>query len=308
MNFAIIGASGNVGRKTIEILEKSKITIDNLFLVASSKSSGKKFKFNNDSPLNDSGIFESYHSEIDGKHIWEVNKLIPKILSEKKSNEFNYAGYIEGNKIMSGDGNVIVTDGFTGNIALKTAEGTANFIMKEVKNSMTSNLYGKVLSFLNIKNLKNEGDSVGGIIKCIIKNCPTGLGEPVFDKIEALLAHTMMSIPATKGFEIGSGFNCATQNGSNHNDVWMFNHNNQKPMTKTNNNGGVIGGISNGMDIVFKVAFKPPATILKTQTNIQQKREEIKEEVIQSKPEFKNKYTKFTASNCPIIPIHLRVI
>ena len=90
----------------------------------------------------------------------ETIKGAYKILSEKKSNEFNFAGYIEGNKIMSGDVNVIVTDGFTGNIALKTAEGTANFIMKEVRNSMTSNLYGKVLSFLNIKNIKKIKDKL----------------------------------------------------------------------------------------------------------------------------------------------------
>ena len=90
----------------------------------------------------------------------ETIKSAYKILSEKKNNEFNFAGYIEGNNIMSGDVNVIVTDGFTGNIALKTAEGTANFIMKEVKNSMTSNLYGKVLSFLNIKNLKKVKDKL----------------------------------------------------------------------------------------------------------------------------------------------------
>ena len=90
----------------------------------------------------------------------ETIKSAYKILSEKKSNEFNFSGYIEGNNIMSGDVNVIVTDGFTGNIALKTAEGTANFIMKEVKNSMTSNLYGKVLSFLNIKNLKKIKDKL----------------------------------------------------------------------------------------------------------------------------------------------------
>ena len=90
----------------------------------------------------------------------EIIKGAHKILSEKKNNEFNFSGYIEGNNIMSGDVNVIVTDGFTGNIALKTAEGTANFIMKEVKNSMTSNLYGKVLSFLNIKNIKKVKDKL----------------------------------------------------------------------------------------------------------------------------------------------------
>ena len=90
----------------------------------------------------------------------ETIKSAYKILNEKKKNEFIFAGYIEGNNIMSGDVNVIVTDGFTGNIALKTAEGTANFIMKEVKNSMTSNFYGKVLSFLNLKNLKKVKDKL----------------------------------------------------------------------------------------------------------------------------------------------------
>ena len=80
--------------------------------------------------------------------------------NQKKNSEFNFAGYIEGNNIMSGDVNVIVTDGFTGNIALKTAEGTANFIMNEVKSSMTSNFYGKVLSFLNIKNLRKVKDKL----------------------------------------------------------------------------------------------------------------------------------------------------
>ena len=90
----------------------------------------------------------------------EIIKGAHKILSEKGNNEFNFVGYIEGNNIMSGDVNVIVTDGFTGNIALKTAEGTANFIMKEVKNSMTSNFYGKVLSFLNLKNLKKVKDKL----------------------------------------------------------------------------------------------------------------------------------------------------
>ena len=119
----------------------------------------------------------------------------------------------------------------------------------------------------NIENyiisLKKNGDSTGGKIKCIIQNCPKGLGEPVFDKMEALLAHAMMSIPATKGFEIGSGFDCIEQLGSEHNDCWYKDENEAK--TYSNNNGGIIGGISNGMDIYFNVAFKPPATILKDQ-------------------------------------------
>lgn len=111
-----------------------------------------------------------------------------------------------------------------------------------------------------ILKLKENGNSVGGKITCIVQNCPIGLGEPVFDKLEAQLAKAMLSIPSTKGFEIGSGFRCVEMYGSEHNDPWIFENN--KFITKTNNNGGVIGGISNGQDIIFSVAFKPPATIL----------------------------------------------
>jgi chorismate synthase len=114
-----------------------------------------------------------------------------------------------------------------------------------------------------ILDLKNKGDSVGGKVSCVIRNCPRGLGEPVFNKLEAELARAMLSIPATKGFEIGSGFKCVEMNGSKHNDPWLFD--NADFYTETNNNGGVIGGISNGEDIYFSVAFKPPATILMDQ-------------------------------------------
>lgn len=113
-----------------------------------------------------------------------------------------------------------------------------------------------------ILDLKNKGDSVGGKVSCVIRNCPRGLGEPVFNKLEALLAKAMLSIPATKGFEIGSGFSCVEMNGSTHNDPWLYD---TDFYTETNNNGGVIGGISNGEDIYFSVAFKPPATILMDQ-------------------------------------------
>ena len=112
-----------------------------------------------------------------------------------------------------------------------------------------------------ISELKSKGDSIGGIIQCNIIGCPKGLGEPVFDKLEALLAHAMMSIPATKGIEFGSGFECVNQKGSIHNDPW-YQNNKGEILTKSNNSGGIIGGISNGMDINMNVAFKPPATIL----------------------------------------------
>lgn len=108
--------------------------------------------------------------------------------------------------------------------------------------------------------LKEKGDSVGGVVGCVVRNCPQGLGEPVFDKLQATLAHAVMSIPAAKGFEIGSGFGAAELRGSQHNDPWARDISG-KVTTVTNNSGGIVGGISTGMDIVIRTAFKPPATI-----------------------------------------------
>ena len=110
-----------------------------------------------------------------------------------------------------------------------------------------------------VEDSKNKGNSVGGIIECVIRNAPIGLGEPIFDKLEADLSKAMMSINATKGFEIGSGFEGTKIFGSQHNDEFIIS--NKKILTKTNNSGGIQGGISNGMPIVFRVAFKPTSTI-----------------------------------------------
>lgn len=110
-----------------------------------------------------------------------------------------------------------------------------------------------------ILDLKNKGNSTGGTIMCICRNVPTGLGEPCFDKLEAQLSHAMLSIPSTKAFEIGSGFEGTKLTGYEHNDLFDFDG--SKLFTQTNNSGGVQGGISNGSDIIFKVGFKPPATI-----------------------------------------------
>lgn len=120
---------------------------------------------------------------------------------------------------------------------------------------------------------KNEGDSLGGSITCVIQNTPAGLGEPVFDKLQADLAKAMLSINATKGFEYGSGFEGTKLKGSQHNDSFINDDNTVK--TTTNNSGGIQGGISNGMDIYCKVAFKPTATISKQQHTINQKGESI---------------------------------
>lgn len=107
---------------------------------------------------------------------------------------------------------------------------------------------------------RDKKDSIGGTVTCVIKNVPVGLGEPCFDKLEAKLAHAMLSIPATKGFEIGSGFRGTEVPGSKHNDAFIH-AGNGKLSTVTNNSGGIQGGISNGENIYFKVAFKSPATI-----------------------------------------------
>ncbi|KAK4705303.1 chorismate synthase, partial [Phenoliferia sp. Uapishka_3] len=111
---------------------------------------------------------------------------------------------------------------------------------------------------------RDAGDSIGGTVSCVIRKCPVGLGEPVFDKLEAMLAHAMLSIPATKGFEIGSGFKGTELAGSDHNDAFVKKADGSLG-TSTNRSGGVQGGISNGENIYFKVAFKSPATIAKAQ-------------------------------------------
>jgi len=127
---------------------------------------------------------------------------------------------------------------------------------------------------------RDAQDSIGGTVTCVVRNCPTGLGEPCFDKLEAKLAHAMLSIPATKGFEIGSGFGGAQLPGSIHNDAFIKAPAvpaGQRPSasvprprltTKTNNSGGIQGGISNGAPIYFNVAFKPAATIGQAQTTV----------------------------------------
>jgi len=111
----------------------------------------------------------------------------------------------------------------------------------------------------HIEAVRDAHDSTGGTVSCVCRGVPAGWGEPVFDKLEAMLAHAMLSIPASKGFEIGSGFAGTTMRGSEHNDVFV--HKRGMLGTATNYSGGVQGGISNGEPIVFKLAFKPPATI-----------------------------------------------
>ena len=115
----------------------------------------------------------------------------------------------------------------------------------------------------HIKEIRKQGDTVGGTVTCVIQNVPIGLGEPVFDKLHAELGKAMLSINAVKGFEYGSGFCGARMKGSDHNDLY-----NADGTTKSNLSGGIQGGISNGMDIYFRVAFKPVATIMQKQESL----------------------------------------
>ena len=121
-----------------------------------------------------------------------------------------------------------------------------------------------------IESIKSKGDTVGGVISCVVQNAGIGLGEPIFNKLHANLGHALLSINAVKGVEFGSGFCASEMRGSEHNDLF-----NTDGTTKTNRSGGIQGGISNGMDIYFRVAFKPASTIMQSQQSINNSGEEI---------------------------------
>lgn len=118
-----------------------------------------------------------------------------------------------------------------------------------------------------IEAARRDGDSLGGVVTCVARNVPAGLGEPVFDKLEAELAKAVMSLPATKGFEVGSGFAATSMTGREHNDAFEPGPDG-RPHTTTNNSGGIQGGISNGATIILRVAFKPTATIASAQQTV----------------------------------------
>ncbi len=123
-----------------------------------------------------------------------------------------------------------------------------------------------------ILDVKRQGDTVGGVVTCVVKGAPAGLGEPLYNKLTSSLAHAMLSINAVKGFEYGNGFDAASGRGSEQNDI--FYNDNGRIATRTNNSGGVQGGISNGNDIYFRVAFKPVATLLMEQNTVTSSGEE----------------------------------
>ncbi len=141
---------------------------------------------------------------------------------------------------------------------------TMNDVEKNVVRCPDAAAAKKMISL--VEQIRDAGDSVGGVIECVARGIPPGFGEPVFDKLEADMAKAMLSIPAAKAFEIGSGFAAAQMRGSQHNDA--FETRAGRIRTTTNNSGGVQGGISNGEDIYFRVAFKPPATIALEQKTV----------------------------------------
>ena len=149
-------------------------------------------------------------------------------------------------------------------------------MQKEANKKMLKRIYSNVVrcpSEVTAKKMeqsilraRKNGDSLGGIVTCLVRNVPTGLGVPVFDRLEADLAKAMLSLPASKGFEIGSGFSAVEMTGSEHNDE--FEPGDSMPVTTSNYSGGVQGGITNGSEILFRVAFKPTATISTSQETV----------------------------------------
>lgn len=127
-----------------------------------------------------------------------------------------------------------------------------------------------------IHKAQKEGDSLGGVIEILVRNCPPGLGEPVFNKLEADLAQLLMSVGAVKGFEMGSGFKAAHMKGSEFNDIFYFDEKEKRSRTRTNNSGGVLGGISNGEDLIMRIVVKPPSSITKQQDTVDNKGNPVK--------------------------------
>ena len=144
----------------------------------------------------------------------------------------------------------------------------AGAIAKQILVSKGVQIISEVISIGDMEQARKEGDSVGGIVECRITGVPSGLGEPMFGKFSAELAHAMFCLPAVKGFEIGDGFAMANMKGSEANDTFI--NKSGKITTSTNHSGGIQGGISNGNDIVFRVAFKPIPSIALTQQTVNQ--------------------------------------
>ncbi len=156
--------------------------------------------------------------------------------------------------------------GQVGNVKVEKTYGELDLSLTESTPVRCPDLEIAAQMIALIEQVKKAGDTIGGVVNCVVQNCPVGLGEPAFDKLHADLGKAILSINACKGFEYGSGFAGVTLRGSEHNDV--FYNDNGIVRTKTNYSGGVQGGISNGMDIYFRAAFKPVATIVQAQDTV----------------------------------------
>jgi chorismate synthase len=158
-----------------------------------------------------------------------------------------------------------------GNIKTPLPYSVLDFSLIETTDIRCPDLDTAARMIARIKEVKKAGDTIGGVVNCVIRGCPPGLGEPVFDKLHADLGKAMLSINAAKGFEYGSGFEGVEMTGSQHNDAFYTTTDTTGTpyvKTRTNHSGGIQGGISNGMDIYFRVAFKPVATIMRPQDSI----------------------------------------
>ncbi len=149
-------------------------------------------------------------------------------------------------------------------------EATADVIESNIVRTADASVVDAMITA--IEAAKTAGNSLGGVVQCVVRNCPPGLGDPVFDKLDATLAHALMSIPATKAFAVGSGFDAAMMMGSEHNDAFYMDG--DRVRTKTNRSGGIQGGISNGEDILIKLGFKPTATLMLDQETVNQSGED----------------------------------
>lgn len=228
---------------------------------------GTSPRLETDIPIIKSGVFNDFTTgspiiiEFENNDIksedYEKNKNIPRpghsdFVAYKKYNEFNDyrgAGHFSGRLTIGLVAAGVIAKKIISDIDIKAKLISAGGLT-DIKQAVSSAI--------------NDGDSIGGIVECRINNVPIGLGEPFFDSIESLISHIIFSIPAVKGIEFGSGFSSAAMRGSEHNDSLI----NIDGKTETNNSGGINGGLSNGNEIVFRVAFKPTPSISKEQNSI----------------------------------------
>ncbi len=233
--------------------------------------------FNNDARSHDYGDIESYYRPGHADYTYDMKYGFRDYRGGGRSSGRETAARVAAGavakKILS-DLNISV-DAYTISIAGMEIDRTRFDIAESRNNPLCipdKDLYPQIAQHLD--KILESGDSAGGIIECIVKGMPAGLGEPVFDKLDAELAKAIMSIGATKGIEFGAGFKAESLSGSENNDEFYYDENGCLNK-KTNNAGGILGGMSDGSDIVFRVGFKPTPSISKTQNTINKSKENI---------------------------------